>query len=656
MNSAERIFCETRQAVFETKTPDYFEDWIDLYYYLAAETSNTSGMHWKSHGYQRNICFVMADLDTPEVNIIKGTQLGLTHTAVALAIYEVCERGRSVGNYLPIEKSAMAFSDMLINAIKNMPIAIEQLKVEPDKKDSDNTNQKRAFRKGTIRSLAANSPSNYDQVPFATVMQDEYARQTARVKSSKDEEGETPYEAVKSRMDAADFRKHIAYSSPEEAGTCAINKLYNDSQVKLEEHIPCPWPDCGQYIPLEWGDAKGSHGMRWDRVNDEHGERDNLATAETAHYLCRCCHQKITFKQMIDLDDEFGELRNDDIRLSVADRCYYTIATGEVFPKPFSVGIRQNSMFSRTKHWKLAVKQFLDATDGMKTGDSSKMITFVKKYLAIAYQAIESVAYVKHEFLMGRAEDYQEQSECPQQVQAITGWWDLQPNKEYIHGGYVGWGYKEECWPLRNLIRLGSPTTTNVLDAADEMMAHEFYRPDGTMIKPLICGIDSGNNPDPAYSKARSMGILKCIPTKGTDSVGESIIKFPNTPNASNKTYLTTIGTVEAKDLIYERYRLQTPGPGYIHIPAANEEFDIDFYKGMVAEIKKVKNGKLQWCETAVRNEVLDWMVGNLALIRILQLPKYGLVLKPYVAENTTPLNASGSKRITTQDIASLWR
>lgn len=652
MNTAEDEFTNCLESIFRTKEPISFEDWVDLHYRLP------DGKKFNCHGYQRNIAFVMADLDTPEKNIVKGTQLGLSHLGNAYALYDAVERNRSSGCYYPVEKSVKKYANLILSpSIKNIPIVSDLLKVDPSMKHAENTNELKGFSNGqNIFVLAANSPSSYDQISFHNAMQDEASRMTSRVAMSKDEEGGSPFDEIKSRMDAADYRNHICWSSPEEMPTCAITNLYDKSRLKLEEHIPCP--GCGTYVPMDWGDAKSSHGMRWDRVTDSNDRRDNLATSKTAYYLTPCCHSKITYSQMIELDDEYGELRNDSVRLSVKDRCYYELddlgkCTGVVAPKPYSVGIRQNSMYSRTKSWSDAVLQFLDAADEVREGTTRGMMAFDKKYRAFAYQNIESVAYIKHEFLMARAENY---SECPQEVQAITGWWDLQPEQEYIHGGYVGWGYGEEAWILRNMIRLGSPITTNVLDAVDEMFDHEFVKPNGQTLKPMIVGIDSGNKPDPAYSKSRALGITKCIPTKGTDRVGESIIKFPNKPSPNNRTYLTLIGTVQAKDTIYERYKIDVPGPGYIHIPAESEEFGEDFYKGLVSEVKKVQNGKLQWCETGVRNEVLDWMVGNLAMVRIIQQPKYGFKFVEYTETENQALNQKAKSVMNTEDIASLWR
>lgn len=657
MSAAVDAYAEAKELIFSRKHVDPFEVWINKHYYLPPESSQSKGENWKSHGYQHNLAYVMGDLSTPEVNIIKGTQLGLSHAANAFALYEVTERGRSVGNWLPRNEDALYYSTVVLsNSIKHIKSVSDQLKVEPDKKDAENTNKRKGFKKGNIFSRSSDSPSSYDMIPIATAIQDEASRMPRLVKNNKDEVGESPFDKIKSRMEAAEFRKHICFSSPEEVGNCAIDELFQKSQVQLEEQIPCP--NCDTYIPLEFGDAKTKHGMKWDRVEGEHGKRDNRASSMTAWYQCPCCDGRIDYHQMSEIDDDRGELRNSEVRLCVEDRCYYRLdengnCTGEVIDKPYSVGIRIPALFSRTKTWFDGVYEYLEAVDASKEQKISKMMTFVKKYTARAYEHIQSVAYIKHEFLMARAENY---SECPQEVQAITGWWDLQPEQEYIHGGYVGWGYGEEAWILRNIIKLGSPITTNVLDVVDEMFDHEFVKPNGETLKPIIAGIDSGNKPDPAYNKSRSIGITKCIPTKGTDRVGDSIIKFPNKPSPNNRTYLTLIGTVQAKDTIYERYKMTVPGPGYIHIPGESEEFSEDFYKGLVSEVKKVQNGKLQWCETGVRNEVLDWMVGNLAMVRIIQQPKYGFKFVEYTETENQALNQKAKSVMNTEDIASLWR
>ena len=648
MSAALECLKQAERTVFYTKEIPKFHIWLDENYRLSKKTAHSKGA-WSSHGYQRNAAYVMADLDSPEVNIIKGTQLGLSQQANAFAIYEVTERGRSVGCWLPRNEDAIYYAGtMLPAALEEMPDAAAKLLVDDvNKKDASNTNKKRTFEDGQIFTRSAESPSAYDTISISTVLQDEASRHPVKVKRKNTEEaGESPFDAVKSRMDGAQYRKHFAFSSPAGKGECAIDERFEAAEVQLEEYFPCPHEECGQFINLDFGDAKESHGIRWDRVTKKDGTRDNRATAKSAHYRCPACHERITHRQMVEQDDLFGELRSDEIRLSIDDDCYYFIDSGELAPKPYSVGIRLPGMLSRTKTFFDGVYEYLEAVDELKAGDDSKIQVFVKKYLARAYEPEETVEAVRHELLTARYEDFG--AELPDEVQQIVAWWDIQDH--YLQGMFIGFGYKEEAWLLKSCISMGDPQTTNSMDMVGEMMNYAFTRKDGSQLTAKLTGIDSGHRPDLAYSASLKYGKTKLIPTKGSSIATHPWIAFPNKPKVNcKKTFMTVTGPSTLKDLVFGRYRVPGAGPGFLHIPKPTEENGVsdELMEQMVAEKKSFEKGVMKWKKIRPRNEGLDCLVGCTAMIKIAQLPRYGVRLKQYadVVEENTPQQWPAVKR-----------
>ena len=674
------------EGVFRTEPVPPYEVWFKENYKFAPQTSHYSEVtDCDPYAYQVNTAFVMGDLDTPECNFIKGTQMGLTHVANGLVIYEPAVRGRNSCMYLPINDAAMKYSDpMLKYSLNCIPSIQNQLMVDSAlKKDSSNTNSQKTLKKGQIHSRSMESASAFDQIQVSTVVMDELSRATNRVKKNKDEEGENPYDAAKSRMEGEKNPKHVAFSSPNEAHICLTNKLYQESQVKLEEQFQCP--HCSRYIGLDFGDKKASHGMRWVTQYGKDGERDNLATSMTAMYQCPACHDQFSHQQMCDQDQATGEFRNDEIRLDIKRRLYFYIdddgmCTGKVAPKPYSVGVRLPGMLSRTKTFQRGVYEFLNAVDALKQGDNSKMVVFDKKYRAIAYVKKEDLGEkVPYQYLMARFENYSHgygagEFNCPNEVQFVTGWWDLQEN--YIQGMYVGWGYKEEAWVLKSIMKMGDPRTSNVMDIIDKMRRHEFRKPNGSTIRPRLTGIDSGWQPHLAYDMSNRLSKTQVIPTKGAEQYLAPNINFPPTPKSNcSHTFMTNVGKHMMTNLYYGRLKLQDAGGGYIHVPTpdgsgiTDKNYDAETYndqhnevdehgipfsngmseeicKQMVSEIEIVKNGRLVYDKTRKRNEALDCVIGNMAMVKIAKLPKYGLRLREYseVAATAPAFQTKGGK------------
>lgn len=663
------------QSALQSKPIPPFDVWLETDYKFSPKNSHyTEVTDCDPYRYQTNFAFLVGDLDTPEVNAIKGTQIGITHVLNAGVIYEPAVRGRNVIMYLPRNEDARYFSGtMLKHALACIPSVQSELLADPQSKDPNNTNSVKTLRRGQIHSRSMESASAFDQVQASTVFQDELSRATVKVKKSKEEEGEDPHDAAKSRMEGERNRKHVSISSPNEAHICRINRLYEKSQLKLEEQFQCPC--CSRYIGLDFGDKKASHGMRWTPVYGSDGVRDNHATSLTAVYQCPACHDTFDHRQMCEQDQATGEFRNSEIRLDVKRRQYFYIdehsmCTGKIAPKPHSVGVRLPGMLSRTKTFSDGVFEFLEAVDALKEGDNSKMVVFDKKYRAVAYVKKEDLGEtLPYQILLARFEDYG--AECPDPVQFITGWWDLQQG--WIQGMYIGWGWKETAWILKSIVKMGDPATTNSMNIINDMRSYEFKKANGTSLRPRLTGIDSGDRPTLAYDFSIKHNKIAIIPTKGIDSYSAPLINYPENPKTNCKnTFMTNVGKKEAIDLAYGRLRLpdsvdDEPVPGSIHIPKPNgagmgeKIYDAESYtdqhdevdelgrpysngiseelcKQIVAYKEVIKNGRIQYEKTRPRNEGADCLVGNLAMLRIARLPKYGLRLRKYTESGSTPV------------------
>ena len=575
------------EIVFRTRKVEAFWKWYFKYYQMTAANSPGYQGVAKYRGYLKNACYVIADLDIPEKVIVKGTQLGLTHVLNGFAIWCATERGRSVAFYIvndgDVDNQSTGF---LASSIAHMPAANQQLLNEDiNKKDETNTNKIRYFKKGSIRTLGSKSPSNYDAFSCTDIVMDEYSRMPKRIGVSKDDSGESPFDRSKSRMHGVKIKNHIVSSSPEQLGLCQTTELFEEAQIKLSEWVECS--GCHEHIIVQFGSVEDEEegetkepGLRWDRIETPDGERDNKATAETARYECSCGHS-MSHRELCEQDNLTGELRSQDgsIKVDVENDCYLQrdpAGDWHVIDKPFRVGLRLNSLLSPTNTFFHGVKDYLDGVDDIKIGSDSKMQAVVKKYMATAYERIaDSMGAIPYLFIKSKYENYQDVSSddesqhihMPDQVQMVSGWWDLQ--NHWIQGLYCGHGYGDEMWILKNMKRVGDPETTNSLDAVLDMMSFKFRKPNGTYLTPRLTGIDSGDRPTIAYSKSLAWGRTRVIPTKGSSAGYEKqIATFPAGPKPSCQgTYMTEVGTIQAKDSIFRRLSMVDQETGEMIVP-----------------------------------------------------------------------------------------
>ncbi|MCY1437494.1 Phage terminase large subunit [compost metagenome] len=103
---------------------------------------------------------------------------------------------------------------------------------------------------------------------------------------------------------------------------------------------------------------------------------------------------------------------------------------------------------------------------------------------------------------------------------------------------------------------------------------------------------------------------------------------------------MTEVGTDNAKEVIYNRLKLQpdgsSPVPGLIHFPADDSICDDDELKQLTSESKVwvIVRGRrvMRWDARKKRNEALDCFVYALAALRISQ-QRFGLDLDALVEQ-----------------------
>lgn len=262
--------------------------------------------------------------------------------------------------------------------------------------------------------------------------------------------------------------------------------------------------------------------------------------------------------------------------------------------------------------WADAVQDFLSSKDNRE-----RLKTWTNTVLGETW--MEEGETVKPHLLYQRREHYD--AEVPEGVSVLTAGIDVQADRFEFE--VVGWGEEEESWSITYRRIYGDLSQPQVWEVLLRQLRENFRTYSGDLMNVMVACIDSGYLTDEVYKFCRHAGIRFAIPVKGASTPGKPIATFPRKADKTHRVYITSVGTDTAKEMIYGRYQLLEPGPGYCHWPVG-EEYDEPYFEGATAEkkYKKFKRGVpyFEWGkEPNQPNEPLDCRVYNTAAIRILQ-------------------------------------
>ncbi len=615
MNNSRLAAGRALEQVFREKEHQHIVEWADEHFWLPPSSSNNPDMiKWKTFGYQKLGLHAMADLDTYLDVGKKPVQIGESKCTLIGIGYESAHRNRSNGVWLPSRADANEYSNVQITDMLRHVVEVrESLTVDFDRKDKDNTTRRRSFKGAQSYCRATQTLQDVSSVPVEHVFGDEVSKYPRALKGGKDDEGKAPIDGLKGRLKSANDPCITLRSTPTEHGVCQITHEFEKCREQFERGYFCP--SCDNWHVFEWGDEKSTHGFKWEKKYFDDGTADDLETAKTVYYQCPHCDHKHYWEDLEDLDENRGEYRSENLRFDEKEFKYYSLDTGELAPSPYSVGVQLRGWFNRRDPWWQICLGFLESVRDLAQGNPKKMVDWTQDYKAEAYQSPEDSDYVRHGYLMARKEGVVYDAVCPAEVQVITKDWDVQADR--IECLTVGWTTGRECFLIRKYVYWGDPATSNVLEHAQKHTEKTYEKANGFKMPVFLSGIDAKYLPDRVNSFCTGEFKYKLIPHMGSTSLGKPLVQGRTHANKNHGTFLTTLCVDTGKDLIYRMYLVETPGPGFVHIPDI-DCFDESFIKQMVAETKKILNGKRRWvCAKGVRNEGLDLMVGNLAMIML---------------------------------------
>jgi len=570
--------------------PLKLSEWADENFYLSAESSSVQGA-WETLPYQKAIMNCISNDDIGIVTWMKSARVGYTKIICSAIGYFAEHKKRNQVIWQPTDSDAEEFvKDEIDPLIRDVPVVKGALKCDPEKKSKDNTLSKKVFKGSTLDIKGGKAARNYRRMTKDVAYYDELDGFDPDV----EKEGAPPVLGDK-RLETSSFPKSIRGSTPKTKGESLTEQSLSESDLVFERYLPCP--HCNELSPLRW-----EHMKFVDKDPNQAG------------HACIHCGGLAEYSDYAEMDakgqwqTECGKWIDDDDMLRNENNL--------VIEFPFHVGFKIWSAYSYFKSWAKIGRDFFDANAAKKIGNLTKLKTFINTTLGETWE--EEGEKADDNLLFKRREHYE--GEVPNEVKVLTAFIDVQDDR--VECEVEGWAAGEENWAIDYYRLYGNLSQKTIWNNLEKRLRKQYRYADGRLIDIKLVGIDSGGHyTDEAYEFSKSAGITWVIPTKGASIAGKPIAVFPKTKNKKG-IYLTMLGTDTAKELIYNRYLVDDPGPGYIHHPVA-EWCDEDYFKQATAEekIKKYKLGKpyYEWDAKKRRNEVLDCKVGNLAMIRLLQ-------------------------------------
>ena len=514
---------------------------------------------------------------------------------------------------MPNDEDAAGFSDRNIDAALRDSAAFRSAL-------AGNTTHK-GNRKGYKKFAAGNqlyirggkAKGNYAAITVHDAIYDELDLFDANVGGSG-----SPVVLGDTRTDANLRAKSIRGSTPrDDGGLMAESEAAAD--VVLGYFVPCP--RCGHEHVLEYIGEATVRLVRAGWVH-ERGLTWKRGRPETVCHVCEKCGQPA---QQAELE---GMLRDGVWRTH--DAAFALNSDGLLDDDtawPRHVAFFCWQAYGLNLAWsKIAVKR--EECEVSPTAQKP----FVNETLGKYWE--EGIINLTVDGLMNRAEEFEG---IPDAVRLVTFGMDVQGDRVEVE--FVGWGAGEECWGLHYEVLFGDTATDAFWQSADLLR--------------LVCGANDDGEPrwdvseHPHLAKSRFAVTLGCIDSGGhwTDKVYDFCRNLQNFAfpakgaaqgwgkevapargpalNRDNMIQLVNIGTISAKDWIYQSAMIPKPHmPGYTHFRRGHG-YREDWYAQFLSEHRVPnKTNPKRWTYALKpnhrRNEAIDCRVYALAAARMI--------------------------------------
>lgn len=577
-------------------------EWADRYRVVPTGTTPEPGP-WRTDRvpYLRGIMDALSDRRVEKVVAMLASQTGKTEVVLNAIGYYIDQEPSPVLVIQPNEKPmGEAFSkDRLAPMLAESPAL--RGKVKPARvKDSGNEVLHKVFPGGYVSIAGANSAAGLASRPIRILLCDE----VDRYPPSAGGEGDPVSLGVQRTANFTWTRKVFLVSTPTLKRFSRIEREWDGGGDPSRPHsdqrryfVPCP--DCGHAQYLRWPN------LRWDKVvAAEAGElalgdilrKGVVHRTQAAAYLCEKC------ASLIPEAKKPWMLRSGQWRAT---------APGH-FP-----GFHLNALYSPWVTWASLAFQWLTVKD-----DRQELQAFVNTKLAETFE--ERSEKVDAASLAGRAEQWD--SDVPDGAGVLTAAIDV--HKTWSELLVRAWGVDEESWDVLHERFYGDPESKDLWARIDALLTRSYRHANGGDMRVMVTMVDSRYATDAVHQfvKAREgRGVYACIGDNGAE--GNRPLSGPMKAKKGGVKHFT-LGVFGLKERLFQRLRIERPGPRYIHFRAPNvarcNGFDAEYFAQFEAEklvIEYVKGSmrpRRKFIQPRERNEAIDLHAYNLAALQAL--------------------------------------
>lgn len=576
-------------------------EWADRYGYLS------DGQKWDTSvvPYLREIMDAATDPTIRELVIQKPARQGYTEGVLGQKVaYNIHQDPAPTLVVQPTEGDAKDWSQKQLSPMLEANPHLVGRVAERRSRDSGNTILDKVYSGGSITIRGAHSPKGLRRHSARDVILDEVDGFNPTAKN----EGDPVMLSTRANRTYPD-RKTIMGSTPTLLHSSRIVAALKTSDWR-EYWVPCP--HCGESQVFKWGGPEEPYGLKWEGTvecrtcrkevepEEEHcptcrGEDFEIThLPETAAYLCEHC----------------GSLIEEAEKPAIVERGTWVPR----YPGRVVRGYAINGFISPFEgaSWVNMVREFLKAKE-----DPSLFQVWWNQWLGEPWEERGEKPNAKG--LETRAMAFVgpdgRRIEVPDGVGVLTSGVDVQHDRLELL--VVGWGGEGKAWDIFHERVYGDPHRSDTWARLDFLLAREFTHEFGARMRISGTMVDSSDLTKVVYDFVRSRESRNIWASKGSSNPNpsEDPLKRPSRANADG-VKLFSHGTYPLKEDLFNRLRIQTPGPRYLYLRRADSQwcngFDGEFFAQFGAEQKVPKRipgtrrHVHRFVQVRARNEAID--------------------------------------------------
>ncbi|BAH39291.1 phage terminase GpA family protein [Gemmatimonas aurantiaca T-27] len=527
--------------------------WAETYYRLPPDSAVQGLFRFARSPYLREPAQMLQDPRVKQVVVAKGSQLFFTTLAQIWKGWTMDEDPASMICVWPSEGLLKRYVITRINPMLEDVIPLRKIFTRSGLRDSDDSFKYKGFPGGGISFVTGRSSSQLKSMTAQRMHVSELDELEPDVKGQGD-----PLDQARRALRTHPRGKEYLECTPTIAGRSRVWQELKLSSWR-ELHLMCPGENCNYPQVLRWregqedGDNEGAGRFNFVYELDTAGR----IVPESTRYVCVKCGMKIEHKWKRAMVTEGNWVPRYPDRIAFQ-------------------GYHLSALYSLAEgyDWDVCAQMCVNGLT-----DPAKQKVAINTILALPYEEKEASGNPRG--MQARAHEYG--VEIPFGVVLITISVDVQIDR--VEYQVMGFGAGLEWW-LIEWGRLegdpgkGRPGRAPVWTELEDVLNRDWVDADGVCYDPKAIAIDAGYLQEHVRAfcaRFTTKDGVRPIHTMGRAGRARPLLEKPKAETtrrrrrARKPSYI--IGTDTMNDLLYARFRIEQPGPGYLHTPT---DRDID--------------------------------------------------------------------------------